>query len=169
NKANGIARAKREIATRLTIGKAPAAGGRGGEASRSHLWSSGATRADRIALDFASFFPDTGTEGLGGPPGPSSRDILSAFLGLAACAGWQVAARAQTETAPRAALQPDDADTLISRALQLYSAGQYTSALRTGEQAAELLSPQGAASAPLATALMVQALCHKRLVHVAEA
>jgi len=100
---------------------------------------------------------------------PSSRNILSAFLVLAACAGWQVAARAQTETAPRAALQPDDADTLISRALQLYSAGQYTSALRTGEQAAELLSPQGAASAPLATALMVQALCHKRLVHVAEA
>src|SRR5262249_20339459 len=51
NKANGIARAKREIATRLTIGKAPAAGGRGVEASRSHLWSSVATRADRIALD----------------------------------------------------------------------------------------------------------------------
>jgi len=101
---------------------------------------------------------------------PLLQNTLSAFLVLAACAGWHAESRAQTETAPRAADQrADDADTLISRALQLYSAGQYAPALRAGEQAAELLSTQAAASAQLATALMVQALCHKRLVQVAQA
>jgi CHAT domain-containing protein/tetratricopeptide (TPR) repeat protein len=101
---------------------------------------------------------------------PLSRNLLSAFLVVVACTGWQVEARAQTETAPATAVQStDNADSLISRALQLYSTGQYASALQAGEQAAKLLGAQGATSAQLATALMVQALCHKRLVHVTEA
>jgi len=101
---------------------------------------------------------------------PLSRNLLSAFLVVVACTGWQVEARAQTETAADPAVQStDNADSLISRALQLYSTGQYASALQAGEQAAKLLGAQGATSAQLATALMVQALCHKRLVHVTEA
>src|SRR5262249_22954963 len=43
------------------------------------------------------------------------------------------------------------------------------SALPLSQRAAELLSARSEASAELATALMVQGLCHKRLLHVAEA
>src|SRR5262249_18364528 len=64
----------------------------------------------------------------------------------------------------------DDPGTLTSRALQLYASGKCDASLALSEKATELVvRNDGGQSAKFAEALVVQALCHKRLVHVAEA
>ena len=64
----------------------------------------------------------------------------------------------------------DEAGALITRALQLYASGDCQAALPLGEKAADLLRKQDRLhSRDFATALVAQALCHKRLMHVAEA
>ena len=65
---------------------------------------------------------------------------------------------------------PDDPGALTTRALQLYASGKCEASLALAEKAAELLRKQdGGQNAEFAAALVAQALCHKRLVHVAEA
>jgi CHAT domain-containing protein/tetratricopeptide (TPR) repeat protein len=64
-----------------------------------------------------------------------------------------------------------DPGALTSRALQLNASGKCDESLALAEKAAELLRKEngGDQSAKYAAALVAQALCHKRLVHVAEA
>jgi tetratricopeptide (TPR) repeat protein len=64
----------------------------------------------------------------------------------------------------------DEAAALISRALQLHASGNCEEALPLGEKAADLLRKRNETqSENFAWALVAQALCHKRLVRVAEA
>jgi len=59
---------------------------------------------------------------------------------------------------------------LIKRALELYASGNCEAAISAGEKAADLLrTKNGPQSETFAAALVAQALCHKKLVHVAEA
>ena len=68
------------------------------------------------------------------------------------------------------ASDPNDPRTLVRRALQLYAAGDCEASLTAGQKAEELLrTQQRSQSLDFASALVAQALCHKRLVHVAEA
>ena len=65
---------------------------------------------------------------------------------------------------------PDDTDSMVSRALRFYASGNCKEAIALGEKAADTLrKQQRAQTAEFAGALVVQALCHKRLVNVAEA
>jgi CHAT domain-containing protein/tetratricopeptide (TPR) repeat protein len=93
------------------------------------------------------------------------RTISAAVIILCICAQY-VSAHAQDST-PR----PDDeANALVSRALQLYASGNCDAALPVGQKAADLLRARGdAQSADFAFALVVQGLCFKRLQRVAEA
>jgi CHAT domain-containing protein/tetratricopeptide (TPR) repeat protein len=67
------------------------------------------------------------------------------------------------------ASNPNDPGGLVTRALQLYAAGDCEASLAAARRAADLLRDQKKQSAEFASALVAQALCHKRLVHVAEA
>jgi len=65
---------------------------------------------------------------------------------------------------------PDEAGLLLSRALQLYAAGNCAESLPLSEKAAELLRSRGRArTGDFATALVAQGLCHKRHQRAAEA
>ena len=65
---------------------------------------------------------------------------------------------------------PDDPRNMVTRALQLYTSGNCEASLAVGQKAAELFLKQRLSqTADFASALVAQALCHKRLVHVAEA
>jgi CHAT domain-containing protein/tetratricopeptide (TPR) repeat protein len=69
-----------------------------------------------------------------------------------------------------ARLDPDDPDSLVASALRLYASGNCQESIALGEKAADILrKQQRAQTAKFAEALVVQALCHRRLVNVAEA
>src|SRR5262245_58909594 len=64
----------------------------------------------------------------------------------------------------------DEAAAVTTRAFDLFASGDCQAALRLGEEAAQLLRRQDRVqSRDFAQALLVQALCHKRLAHGAEA
>ena len=89
--------------------------------------------------------------------------VLALFLTIAFV--FADGPRAQDASAPNA----DEPGAMISQALRLYSAGDCAAALPLGEKAAEQLRTQNKATADLGLALVVQALCLKKLARVTEA
>ncbi len=89
--------------------------------------------------------------------------VLALFLTIAFV--FVDGAQAQDATAPNA----DEPGAMISQALRLYSAGDCAAALPLGEKAAEQLRTQNKATADLGMALVVEALCLKKLARVTEA
>lgn len=91
------------------------------------------------------------------------------FLLLAGAQALQPGAVAQPAQQPGASTN-SEATALIRRALQLYGSGNCDAAIPLAERAADMLRrPDAEQSSEFASALVAQALCHKRLVHVAEA
>jgi tetratricopeptide (TPR) repeat protein len=83
--------------------------------------------------------------------------------------GLLVLALAASAQAQQAA-QPDEAQALLSRSLQLYASGNCADSLPLSRKAADMLQARGdARTADFATALVAQGLCHKRHQRVAEA
>ena len=98
------------------------------------------------------------------PAGTTDKEFEDAWATLEGKVFWR--------SVNQQANQPsgDEASALINRALQLYASGNCEASITLGERAADLLRKQDRAnSTDFATALVVQALCHKKLVHVAEA
>ena len=89
--------------------------------------------------------------------------VLALILALGSVSGAD--ARAQ-DPAKQAA---DEPVSLVSRALGLYGSGNCVAALPLGEKAAELLRATNAETPDLGMALVVQALCLKKLARVTEA
>ncbi len=89
--------------------------------------------------------------------------VLALVLALAPILG--AGARAQNQTFENA----EEPASLISRALSLYGTGNCMAALRLGEKAAGVLRAEKKETADLGMALVVQALCLKKMARVTEA
>jgi CHAT domain-containing protein/tetratricopeptide (TPR) repeat protein len=89
--------------------------------------------------------------------------VLALVLALGCVSGADAPAQ------ERAAQAADEPGNLVSRALGLYGAGDCVAALPLGERAEELLRATKVETPDLGMALVVQALCLKKLARVTEA